>query len=225
MNYQDTEAAVVLAKVRDAFDGVSMPTPLSDIVTVGRTRRRRRRLARAGAITSVAALAVAAVGLAARPAPGQGMMANGAGGSGVHVQTVAYTLSTQANGTIKLTWTKKAYINDPSGLQVALRRAGFPVLIKVGQFCKGPQDDGYLDPSGQGRGVDKVMQAGPNRDGTDVVIMFYPHAMPAHTQLFIGYLSPAQLAVTQGRPGSVERLVPTGTSLVCTTQAPPAHAR
>lgn len=222
MNHHDTEAAVVLANVRDAFDGVTMPTPLSDIVTLGRTRRRRRRLARAGAVTSVVVLAVAGVGLAARPAPGQGM-ADGAGRSGVHVQTVAYTLDTQANGTIKLTWTKKAYIHDPSGLQVALRRAGFPVLIKVGQFCKGPRDDGHLDPSGQGRGVEKVMQAGPNRDGTDVVITFYPQAMPAHTQLFIGYLSPAQLAVTQGRPGSVERLVPTGTSLVCTTQAPLAH--
>jgi hypothetical protein len=172
----------------------------------------------------MAALAVAGVGLAARPAPGQGM-ATGTGASGTHVRTVAYTLDTQANGTIKLTWTKRAYLRDPSGLQAALRRAGFPVLIKVGQFCKGPRDDGYLDPSGQGRGVGKVMRAGPNRDGTDVVITFYPRAMPAHTELFIGYLSPAQLSVTQGRPGSVERLVPTGTSLVCTTQAPPAHTR
>ena len=39
-------------------------------------------------------------------------------------------------------------------------------------------------------------------------------------ELFIGYLSPAQLAVTQGQPGSVERLVPTGVPLTCTTQAP-----
>jgi hypothetical protein len=33
--------------------------------------------------------------------------------------------------------------------------------------------------------------------------------IPAGEELFIGYLSPAQVAITQGRPGSVERLVPT----------------
>jgi hypothetical protein len=47
--------------------------------------------------------------------------------------------------------------------------------------------------------------------------------MPAGKQLFIGYLNSAQLAVTQGRPGSVERLVSTGVTLTCTTTAPPAH--
>jgi hypothetical protein len=224
MNDKDTESAAVLAKVRDAFDGVTMPTPLSDIIAIGHPRRRRRRLVRAGAITSVIALAAVGVAFAARPAPGQGL-ATGVGGSSVHVRTVAYTVDTQANGTIKLTWTKQAYIQDPSGLQAALRRAGFPVLIKVGEFCKGPGDDGYLDPSGQGRGVGEVMRAGAGRNGTDVVFTFYPRAMPAGTELFIGYLTPAQLAITRGRPGSVERLVPTGKPVVCTTQAPPAHAR
>jgi hypothetical protein len=45
--------------------------------------------------------------------------------------------------------------------------------------------------------------------------------MPAGKQLFIGYLSDAQLAVTHGHPGSVERLISTGVPLTCTTQAPP----
>ena len=49
--------------------------------------------------------------------------------------------------------------------------------------------------------------------------------MPAGKQLFIGYLSPAQLAVTHGQPGSVERLVSTGVPLTCTTQAPPPGPR
>jgi hypothetical protein len=47
--------------------------------------------------------------------------------------------------------------------------------------------------------------------------------MPAGQQLFIGYLSPAQLAAVHGNPGSVERLVPTGVPLTCDTQAPPEH--
>jgi hypothetical protein len=44
--------------------------------------------------------------------------------------------------------------------------------------------------------------------------------MPAGKQLFIGYLNAAQLSASGGRPGSVERLVPTGVTLDCTTQAP-----
>jgi hypothetical protein len=221
VNDHDTESALVLAKVRDAFDGVTMPTPLSEIVTNGQARRRRRRLLRAVAITSVAALTAVGIAIAARPAPAP-RIATAEGASGLHIRTVAYTLDTQPDATIKVTWTKQAYIQDPSGLQTALRRAGFPVLIKVGEFCKGPADDGYLDPSAQGRGVDTVMQAGSGA-GSEVVFTFKPAAMPPGTELFIGYLSPAQLAVTHGRPGSVERLVPTGTTLVCTTQAPPAH--
>jgi hypothetical protein len=43
-------------------------------------------------------------------------------------------------------------------VQQALREAGFPVLIKEGVFCRGPHDDGYLDPSGVGPGVGKVMK-------------------------------------------------------------------
>jgi hypothetical protein len=61
-------------------------------------------------------------------------------------------------------------------------------------------------------------------DGT-VVFVFTPSAMPAGEELFIGYLSSAQLAITHGQPGSVERLVPTGVPLACTTQAPALHVR
>jgi hypothetical protein len=65
------------------------------------------------------------------------------------------------------------------------------------------------------------MRPGNDSDG-NVAFTFVPGAMPAGMELFIGYLSPAQLAITDGRPGSVERLVSTGTALSCTTQAPPA---
>jgi hypothetical protein len=66
------------------------------------------------------------------------------------------------------------------------------------------------------------MRVADESDG-DVAITFVPSAMPAGMELFIGYLSPAQLAITHGRPGSVERLVPTGSSLTCTTEAPAAQ--
>jgi hypothetical protein len=128
------------------------------------------------------------------------------------------------DGTLRVTWDKQRYFQDHQGLQRALHAAGFPVLIKEGVFCKGPRDDGYLDPSGVGRGVDRVMKGEQRADGA-VVFVFKPAAMPAGKQLFIGYLSPSQLAVTHGAPGSVERLIPTTGPLTCTTQAPPPHLR
>ena len=70
----------------------------------------------------------------------------------------------------------------------------------------------------------QVMKGEDQPDGT-VVFIFTPSAMPAGDELFIGNLSPAQLAVTHGQPGSVERLVPTGVPLTCTTQAPLPHSR
>ncbi len=220
MNDQDTDSAVVLATVKDAFDGVTMPTPLSDIVIRGQARRRRRRAARVGAVSSAVAVVAASIAIVAWPTPPP-PAGTAHGSTDLEVRTVAYTLDKHPDGTVTLTWTKQAYIDDPAGLQAALRRVGFPVLIKVGEFCKGPSDDGYLDASGQGRGVDAVLRA--TRSGSDVVFTFYPSAMPADTELFIGYLSPAQLAVTGGRPGSVERLVPTNAPLDCNTQAPPGH--
>ena len=204
-----------VALVRDAFDEVTMPTALADIVASGQAHRRRRRLVRANAITAVAAIAATGIALAARPAARQGIAS---GASSLPVRTVAYTVDTHGNGTITLRWNKRAYFRDPSGLQAALGGIGFPVLIKVGELCKGPDDDGYLDPSGQGRGVGTVMRAGPGA-GSDVAFTFYRRAMPPGSELFIGYLSPAQLSITQGRPGSVERLVPTGTTLVCHASA------
>ena len=93
------------------------------------------------------------------------------------------------------------------------------MLIKEGVFCQGPHDNGYLGPGGVGPGVGQVMTGEDGPDGS-VVFTFTPSAMPAGEELFIGYLSPAQLAVTHGQPGSVERLVPTGVPLTCTTQAP-----
>ncbi len=75
-----------------------------------------------------------------------------------------------------------------------------------------------LDPAGVGPGVTRVMKGERRRDDT-VVFVFTPSAMPAGKQLFIGYLSPSQLAVTHGQPGSVQRLVSTGVPLTCTTQA------
>jgi hypothetical protein len=150
------------------------------------------------------------------------VQARGGGAGPAQISTSAFTLDKRADGTIWVTWDKARYIEgspDIASLQRALRAAGFPVLIKEGVFCQGPHDRGQLGAGGVGPGVDAVM-TGEDEPGGDVVFVFRPSAMPVGEELFIGYLSPSQLAVTHGRPGSIERLVPTGVPLTCTSQLP-----
>lgn len=186
----------------------------------------RRPAVRAGVVAGMAAAAacIAFGGLSlGRPAAPSGA-GPGAGSGAVHIRTAAFTVDTNSDGSVSVTWDKSQFIQDSGDiaiLQRALRQAGFPVLIRQGVFCKGPHDSGQLGAGGTGSGVARVM-TGQNEPGGSVVFTFMPSAMPAGQELFIGYLSPAQLAITHGRPGSIERLVPTGVPLTCTTQLPVA---
>jgi hypothetical protein len=175
------------------------------------------------AATAAAAAVAGALGVQAftHSAAAPASAVPGTKSGSVHIHTAAFTVDSYSDGTIHVTWNKNRY-QDSASLQQALRAAGFPVLIREGVFCMGPRDNGYLDPSGVGPGVGQVMQGEQGPDGS-VVFVFTPSAMPHGDELFIGYLSPSQLAVTHGRPGSVERLVPTNAPLTCTTQPPPAN--
>ena len=220
MSDRDTDASAVLDTLKDSLNHIDMHASAEQIVAAGRARQRRRLAVRAaGVAAGAAAIAGGAIAVTAPagPAPTDAV-------GGVHIRTVAYTVDSQRDGTVRVTWDKQRYFTDHAGLEAALRRAGFPVLIKEGEFCRGPQDAGTLDPSGVGPGVRTVMRGERSGDGK-VTFVFTPAAMPAGTQLFIGYLSPAQLAAVGGNPGSVERLVPTTGPLTCTTEPPPAHVR
>jgi hypothetical protein len=222
MNEHDVDETGVLDTLKHSLNDLGMRTPVEDIIAAGRTRRRHRL---AGAVAGSAATVAAAAGITlVLTATGAGPETDSSVAGGVHIRTVAYTVDSRADGTVSVTWDKQRYFTDHAGLQAALRKAGFPVLIKVGEFCRGPQDAGTLDPSGTGPGVDQVVKAEPEADGK-VSFVYSPAAMPAGKQLFIGYLNPAQLAAVRGNPGSVERLVPSTGPLTCTTEAPPAHVR
>ncbi|MFF6993252.1 hypothetical protein [Streptomyces sp. NPDC010273] len=212
----------VLTALRDSLDDITMSTPVEKIEAEGRRRRNRRRIVGTAGIAAAAALAVT-VPMFSNP---RSTAPPTAGNSirGVHVQTAAYTVDTKTDGTIVATWDKGAYFSDHAGLEKALAAAGFPVLVKVGEFCKGSNDDGTLDPAGQGPGVDKVMRGSDGSNGR-VNFTFYPSAMPAGKQLFIGYLNAAQLASVNNNPGSVERIISKNVPLTCTTTPPPAHRR
>jgi hypothetical protein len=223
MNNYDKDAPEVLDTLKESLDGVTMRTPVEQIIAAGRARLHRRRLVGATAVVTAAGVAVG-VTTYANPTAAPSGASHSTVDSALHIQTVAYTVDRRTDGTVEVTWDKQRYIDDREGLQAALREVGFPVLIKVGEFCRDPNDDGTLDPSGTGRGVDRVVERKSGADGK-VTFVFKPSAMPAGKQLFIGYLSPAQLAVTHGAPGSVERLISTGVPLTCTTVAPPPHRR
>ena len=224
MSDRDTDTSAVLDTLKDSLSHIGMHAPAEQIVAAGKARRRRRLAGTAaGVVAGAAAITGVALGLTAPAGPAT-TGPTGTAVGGVHIQTVAYTVDGQNDGTVRVTWDKQRYFEDHEGLQAALRSAGFPVLIKVGEFCRGPQDAGTLNPSGVGPGVEKVMKGEGGSNGK-VTFVFKPAAMPAGKQLFIGYLSPAQLAAVGGNPGSVERLVPTGVPLTCTTQPPPAHVR
>jgi RNA polymerase sigma-70 factor (ECF subfamily) len=58
MTDHDAAATAVLGALKDAFDDVTMPAPVAQIVAAGRLRRRRRRLVKAGcAMAAIAGLA------------------------------------------------------------------------------------------------------------------------------------------------------------------------
>ncbi len=215
------DATDMLNVLRDSLDDVTMRTPVERIESIARTRMWRRRVA--GSVATCAAatgLVIAGQGYG-NPSTAPPQAQANTGTQNVHILTAAYSVDSQSDGTVRVTWDKQKYFEDPVGLENALHQAGFPVLIKVGEFCKGPHDTEELH-SGVGPGVERVMKGESAPDGK-VTFVFTPSAMPTGTQLFIGYLNPAQLAITGGRPGSVERLVPTTGNLDCTTQLPTAH--
>jgi hypothetical protein len=211
---EDSHTVAVLDAVRNCMDDVVMHTPADRIVSAGRARVRRRLF---GVTTGVTAIGVLALGV---PALSGGAGAGSGGAAEVHVRTVAYSVDSNADGTVRVTWSKQRYFEDHAGLQRALRQAGFPVLIKEGEFCTGPQDETALGDGGVGPGVMAEVMRGQRGADDEVTFVFDPAAMPAGKQLFIGYLSPAQRAATGGRLGSVERLVPADGPLTCSTRIP-----
>jgi hypothetical protein len=224
VNDHDTkDTAAVLDALRNSLGAVTMSTPVERIEAAGRRRRNRRRLVGTASVAAAAAIAVATP-LLTSPSTAPSEAGNSGGPGSVHVRNAAYSIDTKTDGTIHVTWDKAAYFTDHTGLEKALRDAGFPVLIREGRFCKGPDDDGTLTPGGRGPGVDAVMKGERGADGK-VTFVFTPSAMPPGKRLFIGYLDAGQLASVHGNPGSVERLVPAHGPLTCTTTPPPEHHR
>ncbi len=102
--------------------------PLEAIVARGRAKRRRRRSGLAG--TGVAAAAVLAILFASVGGP-----AKMPSGHKVHVNLAAYSVDSNANGTVTVTMAAKQTF-DPKALREALAAAGVLAVVRVGKFCR-----------------------------------------------------------------------------------------
>ena len=102
--------------------------PLEAIVARGRAKRRRRRSGLAG--TGVAAAAVLAILFASVGGP-----AKMPSGHKVHVNLAAYSVDSNANGTVTVSMAAKQTF-DPKALREALAAAGVLAVVRVGKFCR-----------------------------------------------------------------------------------------
>jgi hypothetical protein len=148
----------------------------------------------------------------------------------------AFTLTSYANGSVSL---RLSQMFDPGALQRALAQHRIPALVKIGSYCSsspaapspirlgvlpgvspgpaGPDRRATPGP-GDGQGIResvtlpvKPSQLAPVADPMSMVIN--PAAMPAGTELFIGYFDLAQTIVVN--------LIYTSSHTCRTTQQPP----
>jgi hypothetical protein len=204
--------SALAAKLVDSLAEVTVPErpPLAAITGRGRVHRRRRLAGLAGlggtGTAAVIALVLGLTGVFGAPPARTGTM-----------QTAAFTLTSYTNGTVSL---KLSQLFDPAALQQALAQHGTRALVRIGSYCSSSPAapspirlgilPGASPPAGAGRratpGHDngqgiwqsvtlpvKPGQLAPMVDPVSMVIN--PAAMPAGTELFIGYYDLSQTIV------------------------------
>ena len=237
MNHDEhPDDSALTAELLGSVSELAVPgrPPLAAIIGRGRVHQRRRLAGFAGlGVTGAAAAIALALGLAgvfgAAPARGTGP-----------VQTGAFTLTSYANGNVSLDLSQ---LFDPAALQRALAQHGIRALVKIGAYCSsspaapspirlgvlpgagpGPGRTHHRATPGRGNGQGiwqsvtlpvKPSQLAPMVDPVSMVIN--PAAMPARTELFIGYFDLDQRIVVD--------LIYTGSHTCSNTQQPPGGPR
>ncbi|MFC4115183.1 hypothetical protein [Nonomuraea zeae] len=190
----------VFDTMRESMEGVHMHTPVERIVAAGRARRRRK-------VTAIAAGVAVAGGLSLAVATG-GPQVN-APPAGVHVQLAAFSVNSNADGTVTVELTKEQTL-DPAALESTLAQAGIPADIRINEFCQSPADI---------PGFEKVMYSSKEENGR-VMITFDPSAMPAGTKIIAGIRTPDYLPDSPSKLGAVFGLAYAGDTLRCSTELP-----
>jgi hypothetical protein len=190
----------VFDTMRESMEGVHMHTPVERIVAAGRARRRRK-------VTAIAVGAAVAGGLSLVVATG-GQQVN-APPAGVHVQLAAFSVDSNADGTVTVKLTKEQTL-DPATLQNALAQAGIPADIRINEFCNSPV---HIP------GFDKVMSDSKEEDGR-IVMTIDPTAMPEGTKIIAGIRTRDYKPDDPSRFGAAFGLARVGDTLQCSTELP-----
>ncbi len=176
----------VLEAVRGSVDRTMRRPrpPVLAIMARGRSRHRRRLagLSLAGAAAAAAAAAAVAVGVTGAVSPSGSAPA---GHTAAHL--AAFTLTSNADGTTTLSISADQLL-DPGTLRQALASRGIPALVTDGSFCSSkPEPAGYsqvvVGPQLRAHGPVPP----PRPDRNPVALVIDGPAMPAGTELSIGY--------------------------------------
>jgi hypothetical protein len=195
----------VICQVRESFSGLRMDTQVEDVFARSRVRRRRRLsgLTAAAAATAGAATAMAlTLGGPAPARPGSPPPPS----PGVAKLAAFSVTSGPGPSTTLVLYKGKGPQLDPSALRQALAQRGIPALVTVGTFCR--------SAPGASAGVNKVVHASNQADGSNVVVI-NGQAIPPGTRLSIGLF-----------PGYTRMLlIKDGVPLSCssTSHQPAAH--
>lgn len=216
--HDDVNDDDVLGALRHGLSKLPVPQapPLEAIVARGRARRRRSGLA--GMSLAVVGLAIALPVIITGVNAKSGRVATSPrlGSGPVHVNLAAYSVDSNANGTVSLTLATRGNF-DPNRLRQALARAGVAAVVNIGAFCQTPvQPGGFTQVVSSAplhgsatSGATIAGQSGPRANVTAMLIK--PSAMPRRAELSIGYF-PDHVAVT---------LIKLGGTLSCAASDPP----
>ena len=137
MHDDDLNENHVFDVIRDRLSKltVAKPPPVEAIVARGRARRRRSGLAGMGLAAVGLAIALPVIITSINPAAPAVATHPRLGGGPVHVNLAAYSVDSNANGTVTVALAAKQSFN-PSELRQVLAQAGIAAVVNVGAFAK-----------------------------------------------------------------------------------------
>lgn len=202
----------VLSAVRNTLSDVQMDRPVEAIEERGRTRRRNRNLTgvvAGGGLAVAAALALVLPTVfhkaGAAPATSEPLAGGGAAPvSAPAMEPAAFTLATQADGSVKLTLKPNKLLN-PAALEKALAGAGIPAVVKAGVLCE--PKGATLPEAKEVFGVETTKGTGAGSPEYDLVIK--AAKMPKNSEIYFsvfalqkgeGYAKFGKFLVTKGAP-------------------------
>jgi hypothetical protein len=196
----------VICQLRESFSGLSMDTPVEQVLARSHARRRRQLSALTAGVAATTAGAAAAITLTlGGPAPARS--GNPPPASQTPVKLAAFSVTSGPGGSTRLTLHKgRRYQGlDPAAVRRALARRGIPALVTVGTFCR--------PATAAGAGPNEVIHApapasAPAGAGGPAVVI-NGQKMPPGTKMSIG-LFPQYVRMLLVKDGS--RLTCSGTS-------------